>query len=520
KFSLEPGGPKRLKMSWGWRWGNLTLRLDGNPIGMVADEQELVAGRAFALADGSTLRVQLVRKFLYPRLRLLRNGQPLPGSASGDLRRRFGIVYVLGLLLIAGGIAAVQHYLSFGRTSPLELPDKPSLVVLPFTNLSDKPEHEYFSDGMAAELTDDLSRLPGLFVIDIASAFRYREAKKSQGVSRGLGVRYVVKGGARRIGDQVEITVQLGDATAPCYVWAECSLWTERYQRPGKELFALQDEIAQKIVATLGVQLTPQEQERLRQVETNNLEAYDYFQRAYRLYLRGTEEANAQARHLAERAIELDPQYAGAHVLLGVVYWQQWFRGWSQNPQIMRQAVALAQQAIVLNNSRADAHALLAYAYLLEGQHDQAIAEGERAIALNVNFADAYATLGLVLYFAGRPEEAVAALKKALRLNPRHPESYFLDVGRAYWLAGQHEEAEAAYKNALDHNPADVEAHIGLAVVYHEAGQEGKAQDQAEAILEIDPGFSLASAGRRWAPYKDPMVLQRILTALRKAGVQ
>ncbi len=210
------------------------------------------------------------------------------------------------------------------------LPDKPSIVVLPFANMSNDPEQEYFSDGLTEDLTSDLSQISSLFVISRNSAFTYKgKAVKLPEVSRELGVQYVVEDSVRKAGDQVRITAQLIDATQDQH------LWSERYDRPLTELFALQDEIRQKIVTALKVKLTPEEQEWFQRAPTNNLEAYDYWLRGVESLLRALyerkKEANAQARQMFEKAIELDPQYAGAYAGLGFSYFLDWFYQWNRD---------------------------------------------------------------------------------------------------------------------------------------------------------------------------------------------
>jgi adenylate cyclase len=222
----------------------------------------------------------------------------------------------------------------------LPLPDKPSIVVLPFTNISGDAGQEYFSDGITEDLTTDLSRLSGLFVIARNSAFTYKgKVVKVGEVSRELGVRYVLEGSVRKVENRVRITAQLVDATTGYH------LWSERYDWELKDIFALQDEVRQKIVLALKVKLTSEEQERFKRFPTDNLEAYDHVLRGVEYIYRFTKEANAQARQLFERAIALDPHYAGACALLGLTYWLDWLYQWSQDSQNLERAFELAQRA-------------------------------------------------------------------------------------------------------------------------------------------------------------------------------
>jgi adenylate cyclase len=351
----------------------------------------------------------------------------------------------------------------YEQPSALPLPDKPSIAVLPFTNMSGDPEQEYFSDGMMDDLITDLSKLSGVFVIARNSVFTYKSKAVDVGeLSRKLGVRYVVEGSIRKAGDRVRINAQLVDATTGGHLWAE------RYARALQDIFALQDEVTQKIVFALKIQLTSEEQVRFRQAPTDNLDAYDSFLRGQAYMWRFTQEANNQARQMFERAIELDPQYAGAYAGLSLAHLQEWALQWSQDPQTLAQAFALAQRAAVLNDSLPLAHTMLGCAYLFQKQYEQAIAEGEKAIALDPNYADGYAWLGAIFNLAGRPEEAIGVVEKALRLNPHSPFFYLFNLGVAYRMRGRHEEAVVTLKRVLIRNPDYLPAHANLLVAYSE----------------------------------------------------
>src|SRR5262249_26790311 len=228
--------------------------------------------------------------------------------------------------------------------------------------------------------------------------------------SQELGVRYVLEGSVRKADNQVRITAQLIDATTGGH------LWSERYDRPLQDIFALQDEVVRKIVTTLKLQITVQEQGILVRKTTANLAAYDDYLRGREHFNRFTQEANAQARQMFEKALELDPQYAEACAFLGSTYFAQWAFQWSQDPQALDQALALAQRAVAVDDSLARAHATLGSVYVWKKQYDQAIAEAEWAIALDANFAEAYTSLAEILKFAGRPEEALGLIEKTMRL--------------------------------------------------------------------------------------------------------
>ena len=337
-------------------------------------------------------------------------------------------------------------------------------------------------------------------------------------MSRELGVRYVVEGSVRKAGDQLRITAQLIDATQDQH------LWSERYDRPLTELFALQDEIRQKIVTALKVKLTPEEHERFQHAPTNNLEAYDYYLHGLESFLRALretkKETNAQARQMLEKAIELDPQYAGAYAGLGYTYFLDWFYQWNKDrAQSLERAFELGQRAVALDDSLSLPHQVLSQAYVWKKQHDQAITEAERAIALDPNEAEGYVYLGNILVVAGRPEEAIGLTEKAMRLNPRYPPLYLHNLGVAYRVAGRYEEALAPLKKVLTLNPNFNPAYINLAICYAELGRLEEARAEVAEILRLAPNFSLEGAKQN-LPFKDPADVERFLDGLRKAGMK
>ena len=401
-----------------------------------------------------------------------------------------------------------------GKAKTVALPDKPSIAVLPFANLSSDPEQEYFSDGITEDLITDLSQLSGLFVISRNSVFLYKgKAVKPEQVSQDLGVRYVLEGSIRKAGNRVRITAQLIDATTGYHVWAD------RYDRDLHDIFALQDEVTQKVVTALEVKLTHGEHERLGKPLTNNLEAYDYYLRGLDVHSYSTEEANARARQMFAKAVELDPQFAAAYAYLGWAYFDQWSLGWSRDPQTLEQACILAQQAIAVDPLLPDGHRLLGIVYLWKKHHELAIAEVERALTLDPNHADGYAALGDILCWAGRAEETIPLVEKAIRLNPQYPPWYLWNLGHAYYLTGQYGEAIATFKRVLIRISDFMPAHAYLAAIHSEAGREEEVHREGAEIIRLSPQLSL-DALRQRLPYRDPAVLERVLTAACKAGLK
>ena len=438
-------------------------------------------------------------------------------------RRTATLVVVAVLIAGAVAVAVWNHFLrpeTPTRVIPseemlvFELPDKPSIAVLPFVNMSGDPEQEYFSDGLTEDLITDLSKISGLFVIARNSVFAYKgEAVNPGRVGQELGVLYVLEGSVRKAGDRVRITAQLVDANTGGHLWAE------RYDRDLRDIFALQDEVTQRIVAALAVKLTQDEQERLMHRGTDNLEAYDFSLRGLEYYFHRTEGANSQARQMFEKATALDPIYAWAYSRLGWTHLTEWSFGWSQDPQSLEHAFDLAQKGLALDGSLPDAHCLLGNIYLWKMQHDRAILELEKAVALNPNYADGYAGLGDILTWAGRPEEAIGWIEKAMRLNPRHPVWYLWGLGHAYFSAGQYDEGVTAFKRTLNRNPNFWPAHAYLSVSYIELGRKEEARAEAAEVLRMNPSYSLETLTQR-LPYKDEAVLEGVLAAFGKAGLK
>jgi len=392
----------------------------------------------------------------------------------------------------------------------LELPDKPSIAVLPFANMSGDPEQEYFSDGLTEDLITDLSKFSGMFVISRNSVFIYKgQVVKPEQIRSELGVRYMLEGSVRKAGKRVRITAQLIDTTAGGHLWAE------RYDRELKDIFTLQDEITQQIVAALGVKIEQIEQERALRKDTADLNAFDCNLQGWWYFHRFTREDNEQARRMFEKAIELEPKFAHACAGLGLTYYEPWARLWSQEPQTLELAFELAKKAISLNDSLSTAYTLLSRVYSWRKQHAQAIDEQERAIALNPNNADGYTGLAETLVWAGRPEEALGLVEKAMRLNPHYPVWYLSTLGFAYSALERHEEAMATLKRALTRSPDHFGIHITLAAYYIELDQEKEARWHVSEALRINPELSIKDLRQRL-----PTGLPELgIDALRKAGL-
>ena len=293
------------------------------------------------------------------------------------------------------------------------------------------------------------------------TAFTYKgKPTNVQDVGRELGVRYVLEGSVQKGGQQVRVVAQLVDTTTGG------QLWSERYDRPLQDIFAVQDEIVRSIVTTLGLRLTLAEQGAVVRKATDNLDAYDAYLRGASYWFRFAEEANNEARLWYEKAIELDPHYADAYAGLSSVSYLDHLYRWNSDAQALERAMKMARKAVAVDDSLPLAHSLLSLAYAQQKQYKQALAEGERAIALDPNNAASYNAQAEVLSFSGRPEEALRSMEQAMRLNPHYPPMYLFEVGWASQYTGQYAKAIAALKTAVLRNPDMLAAHFRLATSY------------------------------------------------------
>jgi adenylate cyclase len=444
------------------------------------------------------------------------------GKTIGEKRKTRRWVTVAAAAVILVGLAG--WYLYIQQTQGVEpasiekmafpLPEKPSIAVLPFDNMTGDPDQDYFSDGITEEIITALSKTPKLFVIARNSTFSYKgKPVKVQQVSEELGVQYVVEGSVRKAEGRVRITAQLIDALTGHHIWAE------KYDRDITNIFAVQDEITKKIITALQVKLTEGEQAGVYAKGTDNLEAYLKVMKAYWLYLQGTKEGVLKSQGLAEEAITVDPDYAFAYKVLGGSHGLALWLGLSKNPrESLKLAIELHQKAIELDDSLAIAHASLGYWLIMARQYDKGIAAGERAVTLESSSADIIQSYAATLTFVGRREEAIPLFEEALRLNPKPPNVYLRHYSIALRDSGLYDEAVTQLKRAVEKEPNDMLAYVGLASSYSMAGREEEARAAAKDVLKLNPKFSVARM-QKVSPHKDRAVAKRFCDALRKAGL-
>ena len=447
-------------------------------------------------------------------------------------RKKIVLTIVAAVLMVIIGVAVWNSYWRAPKIGPaskekvaFSLPDKPSIAVLPFVNMSADPEQAYFADGITDDLITDLSKVAGLFVIARNSTFVYKgKANDIREVAKSLGVRYVLEGSVRRSGDEVRVNAQLIDATTGGHMWAD------RYDGDLKNIFALQDKVTRHVVTALAVELTKDDRERVARGGTGNAQAYDVFLKGWQHYLRQTPEDFRAAIDQFKKAIDLDPEYGRAYAALAATYWEASTRYWSVALGLNRHHDARFQAEHFLAKAMRDPTPLahqVASAVLLHAQrHDEAIAAASLAIAGDPNDADGYVALASALSFTGKASEALELLDRAMLLNPHYPPRYLYQLGLAQFGMQRLEDAAASLRRALARNQGDYWSQRLLLAVYGLLGHRAdasrlldtiKEQDQRGRIAFLDPLTVRAVA--YWYPFASRQDADRFAEGLRNAGV-
>jgi len=441
----------------------------------------------------------------------------------GPKRWRWAIIGgAAALIIVIGAVAIWNFYFRSPAVEPASvekmaypLPEKPSIAVLPFTNMSDDPKQEYFSDGITENVITSLSKLPKLFVISRNSTFIYKgKPVKIQQLGEKLGVHYVLEGSVQRARDKVRITAQLIDATT------EQHLWAERYDRDLKDIFALQDEITMEIIKALQIELTGSERVRVVAKGTNNLEAYlKLLQGQEAFHHRSSPGHLERARAIAREVIALDPDYPKGYALLAQTLIREVGHGRSEFPSTsIEQASQLAQKVLDMDESDIDAHIVLGNIYLQRNQNEMAIAELEKAVSLNPNSTEALGALGRMLLWSDKPQRALGLFQRAIRLDPIHAQRAYLNLGQTHRYLGQYEEAVPLFKKIAQDEPDIFNLTLELIVCYTAVGKKKEADAQVAKLLDMEPGFSLRELSMR-IPIRNAEPKKTYLDLLRKAGL-
>ena len=442
--------------------------------------------------------------------------------------RNFAIV-MGGILIVATAVLLGWNFykrfvpsateITTEQPMALELPDKPSIAVLPFDNMGGGREQEYFSDGMTDDLITDLSKVSGLFVIARNSVFTYKgKPVKVQQVAQELGVRYVLEGSVRRAGNQVRINAQLIDTTTGHHLWAE------RYDGYFGDVFALQDRITGEIVTALSVKLTSDEKEQVARKYTDNASAYDEFLQGRAHYVRRTPGDYAEAVSCFEKAVELDPNYGQAYAALSLTYWESAHNLWTYNLGVSWvEAGNRAERYLemALRNPSPLAHQAASRLHIDSQQHELAIAQAQRSLALDPNDVNSYLAIAYALIYAGRPREALNFVEKAMRLDPHSPAYYLFILGLAHFHLDQFEKAVTLFEKALKLNPVNYVPLIPLSAAQAQCGREQEAAATLDKLQKALPAIVTIALVKRGSlfSYKNPADRDRLLAGLRKAGM-
>jgi adenylate cyclase len=415
-----------------------------------------------------------------------------------DLSLRSSDYFILGALTLVAVSVTYGLIVKLGHVAEVEpasvermafpLPDKPSIAVLPFDNMSGDSEQEYFVDGMTEDLITDLSQISGLFVIARNSVFTYKgTAVKVQEVAEDLGVRYVLEGSVRKVGDSIRINAQLIDAVTGGHVWAE------RYDDTTEDIFALQDRITEKIVTALELNLTKAEWSVGR--GTTSPDAHDAFLRGWAHFRRNTPEAFAKAVPYFEQAIEYDPNYSLAHAALATVYWKVLDKSWStrNDAWVAFQKISWEEAGEryaenvrrAMEDPGALAYQALAFKFTMQGRHEEAIAEARRAIEVDPNNPVGYEALAATLIYSGQPEHGAEAIQEAMRLDPRYPYEYLFWLGLAQFNMERFEQAAETLSRASRGNPEDDRTLIALAAAYGQLARVDEARFTITALERV-----------------------------------
>jgi adenylate cyclase len=396
----------------------------------------------------------------------------------------------------------------------LALPDKPSVAVLAFNNMSGDPEQEYFSDGISEDIITDLSKLSELHVIARNSSFTYKgKPVDVKQVGRDLGVRYVLEGSVRKAGNRVRVTGQLIDAESGAHIWAD------RFDRDLTDIFAVQDELTREIISALKVKLTTEKRDRLGRKGAIDVEAYNLFLRGREQAWLTTKSGNIEARNLLGRAVTINPEFAAAHAFIGFTHVIDSANGWAEIPErSLQTGLEIAERAVQIDETEPHGHYAVAVALLFHRQLDRALAEARRSVALAPNFAQGHQTIARLLTFSGDANGAISTLDAYMRLDPLYPELSLHFLAEARFSLGQFDEAVMALKQRLERNPDSATSNALLASCYGHLGRIAESRAAWAEVMRISPNFSIERQ-RRILPFKNPDDFERRVEGLRLAGL-
>jgi adenylate cyclase len=526
---------------------HIRLRFSIDRLGAGLDDVMIVYGESPELTNGEAWERFIARlkekregssrpARTYQQLKAPESPRLRPGNRLGAMLNRWqwAALCVLIAFVVVGAAAfavwknnssAPQAEVASVEKMAFRLPDKPSIAVLPFNNMSDDPKQDYFCDGLTEEIITALSKTPNIFVIARNSTFTYKgKAVKVHQIAEELGVQYVLEGSVRKAGDRARITAQLSDALSGHHLWAE------RYDRDLEDIFTVQDEITLSVLKELQIKLTEGENIRLRS-DTKNLEAWICYVNARACYQTFRKEEYIKGIKLLERAVELDPEYASAWALRGLLRYAFYKRNWCDTGDLSavsrRQGIELVDKALEMNENNILALNCRAGMHLHERQWDKALAMLEKSIAIAPNDSSALATLAKQKFCLGKFEEAIEHGEESIRLDPFHASWQLWYLARPYNWSGHYKEALEVYERILKLCEKEncstgyvAPVYLEMAMSYMGLGMEEEARYQIAESLRLDPDVSSLEKQRNYFSkrFRDPSHAKKIIDALRRAG--
>jgi adenylate cyclase len=432
--------------------------------------------------------------------------------ASGSRSWKVGAVAAFVLVAIVVATLVLMKHGDVGDTETGA--NLKTLAVMPFTNISNNPENEYFVEGITDDIMTNLSGLSDVLVVSRSATYRYKgQDFEPKDVGQELGADYLVEGSIRKSGKRWRINASLIETSTGVQLWAK------KFESRESSLFKAQDELTNSIVSSLALQLTSNDKRRLQYQATTNFEAYDLFLHGQKLFKERTREANEAAQEAYRKAIKLDPDFARAHSALAVALTVEFWRNWSDNPtETLDRALEMANLSVRLNPASPQAYWARGYALMYQKKHNLAIKAVKRAISIAPTYADGYGLLALMNNQLGNGDKAARLIKKGMKLDPHYSWDYPYILGRAYYVMGKYEDAIKTLGIALKRNEQAVNPRLFLAASYVSLGRMDDARWEVEQIRIMNPGTTLSHLEKDY-PIADKALQKRFLDQLRKAGL-
>lgn len=435
------------------------------------------------------------------------NNLPPPGKP--DWLRQF----ILPIAAVVA-IAVVIAFWPAGTNKQEPNADKPIIAVLPFKNLSNDPNQEYFSDGMTGDIITDLSKISSLSVIARNSVFTYKDMNVDiRQLGEELGASYVLEGSVQKSGNSVRISASLIDTKT------SHSLWADRFDGKFENVFSLQDDVTNNIVTSLAIKLTENERNNLIHDYTENVEAYDEFLKGWQLFWIFSKDTNHRAREHFLKAIELDNQFARAYANLALTHTYDYMNAWREDTRgAMQQAIEIAKKGVELDPTIPQVHWVMGLIYMFNKDYQLALESAQKTLEQDPNYADGHGLMATILNYAGQPKQALEFMKTSMQLNPFHPSIYKIIRGEIHFNLHEYENAITYFESALERNPEAQEARLWLAASYAHSNRLDDAAWQLEYLTLNDSTLTLDYI-EDVVPFNDPAQRRHFLDGLYKAGL-